>query len=362
MKKAVLGIAVAAIILVVAIFMRAPSDESKSAAATKVGGQEAGRSAKASSETVLSIAPGMRRAPGAAANKSRMTLLMTEFVASHDDKAIYERLKKLPNPTAEELYVMAAILERCADITDQKWRTSQRWHLGGAEAKSRFEASLSAKVPNREKRLAAFDVINYDECAGFDNLKVTEKEVRAIHERAAAAGDPKSRAAMLKYQFDDQRRDAKGQVDWSKPIEVSDAQLQEWKQIVASGDPRAVMDAVQQLGMFANSAHLRDPDEQPVEMVSMWLASMLVACDLGRDCGANSRYLMQGCAMDGHCDAADLRDYLFFYAAAPGSSQRVDEYRYRLLGVIDRGDWSFFNFVRGPAPAMAGYDRSPRSP
>ncbi len=362
MKKALAGIALAAIVLLAVIALRGPTEEGKSAAAMNAAEQASGRPAKASSESVLAIAPGVRRAPVAAGGKSRMTPLMAEFVVSHDDKAIYERLKKLSNPTAEELYVMAAILERCADITDQKWRTSQRWHLGGDEAKARFEKSLSSKVPNRDKRVAAFDAINYDECAGFDNLKVTEKEVRAIHERAAAAGDPKSRAAVLKYQFEDQRRDAKGEVDWSKPVEVSDAQLQEWKQIVGSGDPRAVMDAISQLGTFANSAHLRDPDEQPVEMMSMWLASMLVACDLGRDCGANSRYLMQGCAMEGHCDAADLRDYLFFYAAAPGSSQRVDEYRYRLLGVIDRGDWSFFNFTRGPAPSMAGYDRSPRSP
>jgi hypothetical protein len=362
MKKPVIGIVLAAVVLAVAIALRGPADDDKSAAGARVGEQAAARNAKASSETVLAIAPGQRRPSTPGATKTRMTPLMTEFVASRDNKSIYERLKKLPNPTAEELYVMAAILERCADVTDRKWRTSQRWHLGGAEAKSRFEASLSPKVPNRDKRVAAFDAINYDECAGFDDLKVTEKEIRAIHERAAAAGDPKSRAAVLKYQFDDQRRDAKGEVDWSKPVEVSDAQLEEWRQIVRSGDPRAVMDAIQQVGVFSNSAHLRDPEEQAVDMSSLWLASMLVACDLGRDCSANSRYLMQGCAMEGHCDAADLRDYLFFYAAAPGSSQRVDEYRVRLLGVIDRGDWSFFNFVRGPAPGIAGYDRSPRSP
>lgn len=362
-SKLAIATAVALVAAVLIVFLH-PVGESGRVAATEgvasAGGGSSSRG-KSSSEAVLAIAPGMRRAV-AASRPTRVTPLMAEFVASHDDKAIYERLKKLANPSAEEQYVMAAIVERCADITDQKFRSSQRWHLGGTEAKDRFEKSLSPKVPDREKRLKAFDAINYDECAGFDDMKVTEKEVRAMHERAAAAGDPKSRAAVLKYQLDDQRRDAKGGVDWSKPVEVSDAQLQEWKDIVRSGDPRAVLDAIPALWSFANSAHLRDPNEQAIDMSSMWLASMLVSCDLGRDCGPNARYLQQGCAMQGHCDASDLRDYLFFYGSAPGSSQRTDEYRMRLLDVIDRGDWSYFNFTRGPAPDVAGYDRTPRSP
>ena len=362
-SKLAIATAVALVAAVLIVFLH-PVGESGRVAATEgvasAGGGSSSRG-KSSSEAVLAIAPGMRKAV-TASRATRVTPLMAEFIASHDHKAIYERLKRLPNPSAEEQYVMAAILERCADVTDQKWRTSQRWHLGGPDAKARFEKSLAPGVPDRQKRLAAFDAINFDECAGFDDFKVTEKEIRAMHERAAAAGDPKSRAAVLKYQLEDQRRDAKGELDWSKPVEVSDAQLQEWKDIVRSGDPRAVMDAIGFLGTFANSAHLRDPSEQAIDMMGIWLASMLVSCDLGRDCGPNARYLQSGCAMQGQCDASDLRDYLFFYGSAPGSSQRVDEYRMRLLEVIDRGDWSYFNFTRGPAPSMAGYDRSPRSP
>jgi hypothetical protein len=356
----ILGGLVAVVIVLGVLGVTSTQDSERANASTHPGPGSATPAAKSSSEAVLAIAAGVRRTAVPSQTQSRMTLLMTEFVNAHDDKAIYERLKKLANPSAEELYVMAAILERCADVTDRKWRTSQRWHLGGDDAKKRFEASLSPKVPDRDKRIKAFEAINYDECAGFDGVKVTEKEVRAIHERAAAAGDPKSRAAVLRYQFDDQRRDAKGEVDWSKPAEISDAQIREWKDIVQSGDPRAVMDAISVIWGVGTSAHLRDPREQPIDMGSINLAGMLVACDLGRDCGPDSRYLLQGCAMDGHCDASDLRDYLFFYNAAPGSSQRVDEYRARLLDVINRGDWSFFTFTRGPMPAMAGYDRTSR--
>jgi len=209
-SKVAIGIGAALIVAVLVALLR-PGTLGRSTTRSDdlAKGQTASASrSKSSSEAVLGIAPGVRKA-ATATRATRVTPLMAEFVASHDNKSIYERLKKLANPTAEEQYVMAAIIERCADITDQKWRSSQRWHLGGPEAKARFERSLSQNVPDREKRLKAFDAINYDECAGFDNFKVTEKEVRAMHERAAAAGDPKSRAAVLKFQFEDQRRDAK---------------------------------------------------------------------------------------------------------------------------------------------------------
>jgi hypothetical protein len=74
------------------------------------------------------------------------------------------------------------------------------------------------------------------------------------------------------------------------------------------------------------------------------------------------RYLLQGCALNGECDAADYRDYVFFYSAAPGSAQRIEEYRSHLLAAIDRGDWSFFTFAPGPAPGLAGFQSGPRTP
>jgi len=363
MKKAVLGIVIAAIVLVVAIAMRGQSDESKLAAAGAKADEKA-RTAKASSETVLTIAPGMRRTTSAPTGPSRTSPLMAQFTASHDYKAIYDRLKQLANPSPEEQYLMAHILETCADITERPGggKRNQRWRLGGEDSRRRFEGSLSPKVPNRQQRLDAFDKINYDECAGLETLKITEKEMRAIYERAAAAGDPKARAAILRFQLQDQWRDAKGEYDFTRPMNISDPQIDQWKGIMESGDPWAVVDAVQALSGFLSNRHLRDPNEVPIDFQALYLASTLVSCDLGRDCGPNTRYLLQGCALNGACDAADYRDYVFFYSAAPGSSQRIDEYRAHLLDAINRRDWSFFTFAPGPAPFIAGFQSSPRSP
>ena len=315
---------------------------------------------KPSSEVVLSIAPGMRRATAAPAD-NRVTPLMREFIGSRNDKALLARLKALEKPNGEELYVMAAILDRCSKITGRKDPfDGKRWHLGGDDARARFADSLSPKAPNRDKRLAAFDAINYDECAGFDGMETPEKDLRALYERGAAAGDPKARVALLQMELQDQRRDAKGEIDWTKPLTISDSQLETWKQAVASGDPRALVDAIQLLGSNLSNMHLRGPDEAPIEMISIYLASMLAACDLGRACGPDSRPLQQVCAFEGHCDAADYRDYLLFYGSSPGTSQRVTDYQARLLDVIRRNDWSYFTFARGPAPGLAAFQRSGR--
>jgi hypothetical protein len=254
---------------------------------------------------------------------------------------------------------MGAILERCGKIAGRKDAfNGKRWHLGGDDARARFANSLSPKVANRERRLAAFDAINYDECAGFEGLETAERDLRALYGRGAAAGDPKARIALLRLELQGQRRDAKGEIDWSKPMSISDSQLEAWKQVVASGDPRALIDAMQLLGSNLANLHLRGPDEAPVDMVSIYLASMLAACDLGRACGPDSRSLQQVCALEGHCDAVDYRDYLLFYGSSPGTAQRVIEYRARLLDVVRRNDWSYFTFARGPNPALAAFQRS----
>jgi hypothetical protein len=285
---------------------------------------------------------------------------MQEFIDSHNDKQIYDRLKASTNPTGEDLWVMARILERCGKITDSKFPNQHRWGetLGTPQARERFAASLSPRAPDREKRIAAFDVMNFDPCKEFGELKITQKELRAAYERAAEAGDPKGRIALLEYQLKDQIRDEKGDMDWTKPRIISDAQLDTWRQAVASGDPRAVMDAVS-LIMSSNlgNAHLRGPDEAPIDGWSFSLAAMLASCELGRDCSRNAQYLQQSCALEGACDAADLRDYLLFYASSPSRSQLVVQYEQQLMRVIRDGDWSFFTFAPGPAPGQAPFQR-----
>ena len=99
---------------------------------------------------MLSIAPGNKAAARAPKGKSFVTPLMQEFIDSRNDKAIYDRLKAKSQPSGEELWVMARILERCARVSDNKiFADAPRWAdtLGTPEAKDRFAKSLSPRRP-----------------------------------------------------------------------------------------------------------------------------------------------------------------------------------------------------------------------
>ena len=65
----------------------------------------------------------------------------------------------------------------------------------------------------------------------------------------------------------------------------------------------------------------------------------------------------EACALEGTCDAADVRDYILFYGLTPATSQLAIQYQARLMDVIRAGDWSYFTIVRGPGPNIAPFVR-----
>jgi hypothetical protein len=207
-------------------------------------------------------------------------------------------------------------------------------------------------VPNRDKRIAAYEKSFRNPCGDFSGIETTEKALREMMARAAAAGDAKAQTRLLNLELDDTRRGADGEVDWSKPTSMTDEQIERFKRIVASGDPRALVD-VTSLIMFNSNVHLRGPDEAPIDNQLLYYGATLAACELGYPCGPDSPYLTGGCAFQGRCDSTDYRDYLLFYELAPGNAQLAMQYQTQLLRVIRDGDWSYFTFHRGPSPIAA---------
>jgi hypothetical protein len=310
-----------------------------------------------SSEMVLSIAPGLSRGGSSAPPAPRLTPLMDRFARRQDFKAIHAQLSASTARTAEESYVLAEILDRCAKVTDRKLQPRYELSLAGEKTRARFIDALSPRDPNREKRIAALDRMNRDECAGLRQVQATEAEIRALFEEAARSGDPKARARILIDDLQATRRNAAGEIDWSKPVEISEAQLDEFRGIVASADPRALVDVVQLAGINFSNFSLRGPDDAVLDNGALYAAATLAACDLGYPCGPDAHYLLQACALNGECDAANYRDHLFFYGAAPATSQRILEYHRQLQRVIREGDWSWFNFHRGPTPLGSAIQR-----
>ena len=350
MKSVWVGLLVALGILGAVLLMRPKDDGLKKSPWTAAG--NAGP--RTSSEAVLSIAPGTPRPAEAAAPSSAkpaLSPLMMEFSRRREWKPLYDDIRRSARPSPEQMYVLAEVLDNCATVTDRTPPRLSRMKLGGPDAKARLAASLAAKDPTREKRLAAFDKMNVDPCAGFENITTTQKEVRDLLEQAARAGDPKAKASLLYRELVEPSRT-------ELFISLSDAQLETFKQVIGSGDPRAILDGVQILsGNYDNFSVRVGPNEQPLEFLAMHYAATLAACDLGYPCGPDSRCMLQECALGGKCDSATYRDHLFFYLVPPSMSQTASEYHVALMRAIRDNDWSYFTFHRGPTAELAPFQR-----
>jgi hypothetical protein len=355
MNKALVGIAVAAAVLVGAMLLPGESDGGKPAGSQTKPAARSAVSANRSSEAVLSLAPGVRRMAATPVD-NRLTPLMREFIASRDDKALYERLRVLSKPGGEELYVMGAILERCGKIAGRKDAfNGKRWHLGGDDARARFAnyASVSAKDPARDKRIAAFERSHAPACEGFGDVGSTDAEIRALLQKAAAAGDPKARAWLLEREIMAPFTTPDGGVSLGRrgpgdmPT-ITDAQYAALREAIASNDPYVLMTAGRLLASTKNDFAIQaGPDQRPIDPRAFFDAWNLAACDAGADCGPNHATLLGGCAILGNCDAHDLREHLFFYSHSPQQSQLIAAYQSQIANAIRTGDWSYFTVVRG---------------
>jgi len=358
MNKALLGIAVAAVVLVGVMLLRSGTATEKPAAVeAKAGSMPNGRQP---AEVVLAITPGV---PGAKRSPppstAKLSPLMQEYESRKGRKALYDRLSQLPTRTPEESYVLAEVLNDCREASRMKdmRKTIEEEMSAG---RNRAMATLSDKDPAKEARIAAWEKMfgrrgGTPVCAGFEDVSVSRADIRAAMAKAAEAGDPRARARLVEidawapllgpdgYMF--QGRD-------SKMPSLSDAQLATLREALASNDPAAIMAAGRLLSSTLADLQIRaGPDERAVDPRAFYDAWTLVACDAGSDCGPLHQSILSGCFAFGNCDARDLREYLFFYENSPQQSQRVAEYQARIARAIQTGDWSYFQFHRGP-PVM----------
>jgi hypothetical protein len=314
-------------------------------------------------DAVLSIAP----RSGSAPIQSPARKLPPSLQEFHDAKsyaAIHARLSKSTTRTGEEDWMLAQILQRCAKFAEDEPERFKPWKLGTPEARTRFAASLAANDPDRDKRLAAFDGVNFDPCGDLSNIEMSRKDLRALLQAGADAGDPKARAALVQFDVNDQMRGPDGKIRWdpSQSMKLGDSQVDTLRQAIASGDPYAMRTAISTMssGIY-NNFSLRDADDRPLNYGALWQASTLVSCDFGFDCGPNAQMIQNGCAFSGYCAANNLADYMMYYQSSPASSQMIATYQGALRNAASSGDWSYFHFYPGPNPATAAF-MQPKGP
>ncbi|MGZ5660396.1 MAG: hypothetical protein ACXWG6_03470 [Usitatibacter sp.] len=363
MKQIVLALAIAAAVLLVVVAFRGEDVASSSSSSPKESAAKPEAPPSTSPDVVLKITPGTGAVARSAAPKVRLDPAMQEWLEGRDLKSLYDRLSAGPR-TPEQTWILAMILERCATFTDRK---AQPMAQSAAEARARgrerFIASLSDKDPAREKRIAAYEQVTADKCAGLRDVKATGPQVKELVDAAAAAGDPKARLSVIQ-RGQRESLEARRATNPNALESISPATVDTLKEIVATRDPQALAAAFHSLtGVPYSDFSVRTgPDEVPVDAWLMSGAIRLAACDLGSPCGAESEYLQQMCAFNGNCDAHDFREYLFYYSASPYQSQKVAEYYAGLNRALYGGDWSYFTFQRGAQPSAAFSPEPPPKP
>jgi len=292
-------------------------------------------------------APAFALSPSAPKRSS----LAQEFAHARSYRALYDRLHGSPQgATAEGLYVQYEILRKCATVTDRPWRR------GGQQKplEERREAFLQALAPNdplREQRIAAFESASVDRCAGFGDMKVTQADLDQLLGGAAAAGDPKAKAATVAQEVWQARRTGQ----W-RTATLSDTQISTLEQAIGTKDPEAMVLAGRLLSNTWPDLTLRiGPQGQAVEPRAFYNAWQVLACEYGYSCGPDNPRLLDACAYQAHCDARSLPDYLYYYSGSPHENELLAQYESVLRGAIENGDWSQLSVTRGPR--MPGADR-----
>jgi hypothetical protein len=263
--------------------------------------------------------------------------LYNELLATRQYRALYDRLKDSPEgQTADGKLVLYEILRQCANVTEGR----RPGYRATPPRRDDFLAGLAPTDPQRDRRIAAYEAYAMDRCGDLSSINVTEAQLTRLLGESAAARNPQAMALALEQDLWKNRRSGTGT--------ISDDQVQQLKDIAGTKDPEAIRVAGRVLANSWNDYALRvGPDQQPVEQRPFVNAFLVLACEYGAPCGADTPRLLQACAFNGHCEADNFPDYLYYYGSTPHDSELLLRYRALVRTAIETGDWSQVSVVRG---------------
>jgi hypothetical protein len=292
--------------------------------------------------SVLAINPRSAPARTAAAHPS----LKQQYFDAVQFRPLWDHLRNSPEgTTAEGAYVLYDIARQCANVSDRPAWRSPNGNKTPAQQREEFMKGLAPNDPQRDKRIAAFEKFAAQRCDGFEDLTLTQADLRKMLAVAADAGSAQAKALQL-----EQEVQANNRGRWNNGT-LSDAQIDSLKQIVATKDPAGVLEAGRILSNSYSDLTVRQGEDGPVlEPRALHNAWALVACEYGYPCGSDNPRLQSACAYYGHCDASNVQDYLYYYGSSPHDSQLMNQYETLVRHAVETGDWSQIALVRGTRP------------
>lgn len=293
-------------------------------------------------------------APVPRAQVSRLSGIALEFRNSRDLKAFADSLaSRAGSLSGDERYHLARALEECLFTTS----INEDLAAYSAKQKRQFLASLPIGDRNNEKRIAAYEAVdNTQRCLGFQNARLSQKEIDALYSAAAQQGDPRAQARLITAELS---KNIGKVADPAQPTKGPTDELSMLISLLESRDPEAMMYVGQFLAQSAISQNLRIGPNGEVPEPSAFLGGFtLVACDVGQDCSSTAhRDLLQACAYGGYCDAQSFEELYQNFLASPWAYSQANRYRILIHTAIDQRNWGLIGLTPKIA-ASAGHGPS----
>jgi len=297
-------------------------------------------------------------APVARAQTSRLSGIALEFRTTRDLKAFADVLAaRAPNLTSDERYYLAKTLEECLFATNVNEDLAEV----SAKQKRQFLASLPTGEAANEKRIAAYEAgDNTARCLGFQNAKISQKDIDALYRAAAQQGDPRAQARIITAELSKNLGKSTGDGSpSSQPVRQGNDELSTLINLMNSRDPEAMIMVGQFLAQNAVSQNLRVGPKGEIPEPSAFLGAFtLVACDIGQDCtrASMNRDLLQACAYGGYCDPASFEEFYQSFLASPWTYAQALRYRDMIHTAIDQQNWGLI----GLTPKLVQSQQQPK--
>jgi hypothetical protein len=299
--------------------------------------------------TVASPPPGVQGSKSSIALAPRPAAKKTvfdEYLASRQHRALYDRLNGSPQgATPKGRLVLYQILRECAEVTGGlPWPLARR---ASRTTREQFLKNVATTDPRREQRIAAFDQFTADRCVGMSGVTVSSDDLLGLLRSSADGGEPAARALLVEHNLWGARS--------GLATTPTEAQVEELKEAAGSRDPEAIRVAGRVLANGWKDFSLRlGPEELPIETRPFVNAWLVLACEYGAPCGADTPRMQQACAFQGYCDAQSFPDYLAYYSSSPHDSTLLMQYRGIIRNAIETGDWSQLRILRAESPPGRG--------
>jgi hypothetical protein len=286
-------------------------------------------------------------APIPRAEGPRVSGVGLEFRAARDLKAFADNLMtRRGQLSGDERYHLARALEECLFATT----INEELAAYSAKQKRQFLAGLPTTDAMNTRRIAAYDALdNTQRCAGFQNTKISRKEIEELMHAAALQGDARAQARVITGELNkanDQNRRNNG----DKPegaqntTAVSTDDLATIIGLLESGDPEAMLIVGEYLSRQA--VNLRVGPNGEVPEPSAFLAGFtFVACDHGLDCSQTHREVLMACSYGGYCNAQSFEELYQNFIASPWVATQANHYRRLIHMAIRDRNWPLIGLV-----------------